>query len=94
MQLETMKAIRTVSGWIVQPENNKEEIALMHFLQAHERVSFSTTSTEYSERVGKREPIAPQLRPVDRESEPPLRGRKWPQVPPPRPSGHDFLSDL
>ncbi|MCE0523518.1 MAG: hypothetical protein LV480_11480 [Methylacidiphilales bacterium] len=39
-----MKATRTPKGWLVKPQNTKDEIALMHFLQAHKRISFPTSS--------------------------------------------------
>jgi len=58
-----MQATQTETGWLVQSENNKEEIALTHFLKVHEHLSFSPTSTENSDEADLAKPIEPQLSP-------------------------------
>jgi len=56
-----MEVTPTETGWLVRSENNKEEIALTHFLKVHAHFAASTTSTEQSDEVESTEAIVPRL---------------------------------
>ena len=52
-----MEITPTETGWLIRSENNKEEIALAHFLKVHQHISFATTSTDQEDETDGSEPI-------------------------------------
>ena len=87
-----MKATRSENGWLIQPENNKEKIALVAFLNDHKRDQSASISEACLAEADTHKPIVPLLHPAETEAEPPSHGRGWPPAAKPHSNDHDLPS--